>query len=439
MLLRSKQAIAEALEQEIISKAAQGFDVGELQKELLLLPDSYDALAAFADKLTDLPLRADWPYVEPNDWDGILAEIDPPDPTPISLEEAQRGVRMAFLSSVCGCILGKPLELDPTYDAMQRAFAPIGEWPIHDYISIEMLERFGDRNGSWFRTARECIENAAADDDLNYTVLGMTLLERCGLDFTKHDLCKEWIYRLPLHYTFGPERLHLMRSAQSQFDGGPLFDPSWADMANPKDECCGAMIRADAYGYAYAGDPFHAAQLAWRDATVTHRYTGVYGAMFAAAAIAEAFVASNPFEIFEVAQRCVPKRSRYYECISHCLALVRNAPDFEAGYRAVHEAYPLHTHCKIYQETGTLINTLAHASDIGEGICLQIMQGNDTDSYGCTCGSILGAYFGEGYLEDRWLAPFHDRIVLGMGAAPEFQLSKLADRMAALPKLTIQA
>lgn len=50
MLLRSKEAIAEALEQEIISKAAQGFEVGELQKELLMLPDSYDALACFCRK-----------------------------------------------------------------------------------------------------------------------------------------------------------------------------------------------------------------------------------------------------------------------------------------------------------------------------------------------------------------------------------------------------
>ena len=44
---------------------------------------------------------------------------------------------------------------------------------------------------------------------------------------------------------------------------------------NPADEHCGAMIRADAYGYACPGDPARAAALAHRDATLTHRRTGV--------------------------------------------------------------------------------------------------------------------------------------------------------------------
>jgi ADP-ribosylglycohydrolase len=37
-----------------------------------------------------------------------------------------------------------------------------------------------------------------------------------------------------------------------------------------------------------------------------------------------------------------------------------------------------------------------------------LTQGNDTDSFGATAGSILGAYCGAEGLEGRWLAPFHD-------------------------------
>jgi hypothetical protein len=44
---------------------------------------------------------------------------------------------------------------------------------------------------------------------------------------------------------------------------------------NPKDEYCGALIRADAYGYACPGRPALAAELAWRDASLTHRRTGI--------------------------------------------------------------------------------------------------------------------------------------------------------------------
>ncbi len=62
------------------------------------------------------------------------------------------------------------------------------------------------------------------------------------------------------------------------------------------------------------------------------------------------------------------------------------------------------------------------------------MQGNDTDSYGATTGSILGAYFGPGHLESRWIEPFNDDIHTALCWFYERSLFKLATRMAQLPK-----
>jgi ADP-ribosylglycohydrolase len=87
----------------------------------------------------------------------------------------------------------------------------------------------------------------------------------------------------------------------------------------------------------------------------------------------------------------------------------------------------------VLQEVGTLVNTLRFATDVGDGICKQVMQGNDTDSFGATCGSILGAWFGPGHLDERWTAPFQDRIQLAMATTWESSLSALTSRMAALP------
>ena len=53
----------------------------------------------------------------------------------------------------------------------------------------------------------------------------------------------------------------------------------------------GALIRADGFGYACAGDPRKAAELAYRDAYLTHRRNGIYGEMLFAAAIAAAAIA----------------------------------------------------------------------------------------------------------------------------------------------------
>ena len=51
------------------------------------------------------------------------------------------------------------------------------------------------------------------------------------------------------------------------------------------------------------------------------------------------------------------------------------------------------------QEIGTVINTLKFARDAEEGIGMQVAQGNDSDSFACSCGSILGAYFADGLPE----------------------------------------
>ena len=67
-------------------------------------------------------------------------------------------------------------------------------------------------------------------------------------------------------------------------------------------------------------------------------------------------------------------------------------------------------------------------------------QGNDTDSFGATASSILGAYFGPEGLDERWLAPFNDDIHTALArfwGAPKGRtrsLSKVAKRMGELPK-----
>ena len=69
----------------------------------------------------------------------------------------------------------------------------------------------------------------------------------------------------------------MLRAAVTSSGDGRLDADSvaaWADFLNPGEELCGALIRADAYGYAFAGRPQRAAELAWRDAMLTHRRTG---------------------------------------------------------------------------------------------------------------------------------------------------------------------
>ncbi|MBC8010246.1 MAG: hypothetical protein H7067_09125, partial [Burkholderiales bacterium] len=62
------------------SKHRQGHATAGLEAQLAALPASYDTLWAFAQTIADLPLRADWPHIEPSDWAGIEAESAPDRP-----------------------------------------------------------------------------------------------------------------------------------------------------------------------------------------------------------------------------------------------------------------------------------------------------------------------------------------------------------------------
>lgn len=449
-MLPELSALRQCLKTAIAAERAAGRAVDGMHEELAAYPESHDALLAFARRLATAPPRAGWRYVEPETWAEIKAECDPARPRgrvgEIAAEDAAARIEAAFLGSVCGCILGKPVELNPTLADLRTALEARGEWPLADYFSRDFRPpgKTALHVDAW-HTTRETLRYVAPDDDLNYTLLGMLNLEAHGAAFTHDQLEALWLRHVSPEMTWGPERAFMARAALRQwarsFGGGdtPGADhQEWARLFNPHGELCGALIRADAYGYACPGHPALAAELAWRDASLTHRRTGVYGAMWAAAAIATAFVERDRLRVFEVALQFVPRRSRFYHIVSDALHEVATATDWLDGYARIHRKYRDYSHCQVHQECGTLINTLRFAESVGDGICKQVSQGNDTDSFGATAGSILGAWFGPGHLEARWLTPFRDKIRTGLNFFPEHSLRAVAARLARLPAVIAQ-
>jgi ADP-ribosylglycohydrolase len=421
----------------LADRTEQGFATDGLAEELAALPDSFDEMFAFADRLSTLPLRNDWPYVEPVDIDDIRAECDPGrqiDPLHLDPDDAAARVEAAFYGRVCGCMLGKPFEVFVSLDEIRAALETTGEWPLDDYPTERAVRALPRLQGQWPELVRDRIAHVVPDDDINYTIIAMLALEHGGAEFTHDHLKWLWRYNLPIGATFGPERTALVRM------GAAVLTDDDTEMAlpNPGEELCGALIRADAYGYACLGNPELAATLAHRDASLTHSRTGVYGPMFVAAAIAIAPFASETLDIFRRAVQFVPQHSRFAEAVRTSIAEVVAASDWLDGYERVHVLFGEYGFCRILQEIGTVINTLRFATDVGHGICLQVMQGNDTDSFGATAGSILGAFFGPGHLDSRWTEPFDDDVHTALASFHEGSLTKIAARMAALPASVAQ-
>ena len=64
------------------------------------------------------------------------------------------------------------------------------------------------------------------------------------------------------------------------------------------------------YGYACAGAPDAAAELAYKDAIVSHTKNGIYGARFSAACNAAAFASTDPLQALLAGMDQIPTRSR---------------------------------------------------------------------------------------------------------------------------------
>jgi ADP-ribosylglycohydrolase len=448
-MLISKRSLGKALVLVLEQRITQGCDLDRLSwlERIESAAGSYDALYDIALELRDPPKRADWHYREPLDWIGILddsPELKQGVAAPVQDQAVfNQHAETGFLASVCGCMLGKPIEVDPTLAELKSAALASGTtWPLDDYVSEVFLGALGRRHESAKTTVRENLRAAVADDDIHYTLIGMLLLEEFGTGFGAEQVFQKWALNLPHEWTWGAERSQLLALGLERHH---IFDPpdfeQYHDplMLNPGDESCGALIRVDAYGYACAGNPDLAAWLAFKDASLTHTRTGVYGAMFIAALIAlsqgadPALEGNARLELVEQAYRRIPQKSRLAEVLADAVAQVAAASDWESGYQAVHGRYKEFSHCQVYQEIGTLINSLKFARNIDHGFCLQVSQGNDTDSFGATAGSILGCFFGPEFLDERWLSPLNDSLAHGLSDFHIYGLGEIAARIGQLP------
>ncbi|MEV6421000.1 ADP-ribosylglycohydrolase family protein [Streptomyces sp. NPDC051662] len=365
-------------------------------------------------------------------------DSDPgPDPDPRS--ETER-LHAAWLGRAVGCVLGKPVEKLPL-DGIRAIARDTGNWPLGTWFTERDLDPRIAAAYPWNRRSRptslaENIDGMPEDDDLNYPLLGLLLLQRHGHDFTTGDVAKLWLDELPAARTFTAERI----AYRNLLDG--LEPPHTATHHNPFREWIGAQIRADIFGWTHPGDPAKAAELARRDAMLSHTANGVYGEMFVAAAIAHAAgpAPTTVHETLATALAHIPPDSRYARAIRFGTETARAEPTgtpagFERVVDALHARYAHDHHwVHVLPNAALLAAALTHADgDFTGSICRAVSGGWDTDSNGATAGSIAGLLAGSpGALGERWTVPLKNRLATTVGGFDGIGFDELA-------RLTLEA
>ncbi|WP_274029534.1 ADP-ribosylglycohydrolase family protein [Streptomyces sp. MMBL 11-1] len=378
-------------------------------------PPAPPRLRALAERLLDELAMLDAPLEaeEPTGLDAIVAAC-PHWPGPVDSAPAVGRDRLhaAWLGRAAGCLLGKPVEKLPL-EGIRALGRATGDWPPTIWFTArgvpgELLAAYPWNRRSAPTSLAENIDGMPEDDDLNYPLLTLLLLQRHGRSFTTGDLARLWLEELPAGRTFTAERI-----AYGNLLAG-VEPPETARRRNPFREWIGAQIRADVHGWTHPGDPAGAAAQAHRDAVLTHTGNGVYGAMFTAAALAVAAGGeSDVHGCLAAGLRVVPPHSRYARAIRLGIGAARTEGDFDAVVDRLHAAYAdTHHWVHVLPNAALLAAALTHADGaFTRSIGLAVSGGWDTDSNGATAGSLAGLLAGgPDALPEHWTAPLKNRL-----------------------------
>jgi ADP-ribosylglycohydrolase len=368
---------------------------------------------------------------EPEELEAIVGDRTSVEPVPVAPDELAGRIRGAWLGRAAGCLLGKPVEKIPRA-GIRELLEAAGRWPLSDYFTARGLPEGVAERWRWNRASRSTslVENIAGmpeDDDLNYTLLALALLERRGTDFTTEDVAAIWLDLLPGGRVFTAERVAYRNLLAA------LVPPETATYRNPFREWIGARIRVDVHGWAAAGDPLRAAELAWRDARLSHTANGVYAAMFMAAAHAASFTGSSSAASVDAGLSVIPPRSRLAEAVRDARELATGGRDWERVVDELEERYGAYHWVHAINNTALVAAALcAFDGDYSGAICGVVSGGWDTDSNGAAVGSILGATVGVDRIPAGWVEPLRNRIASSMPGFDGVSFDELASRTLAV-------
>ncbi len=439
-----------AIETDINSMIDEGHDAPTLLGELAQVAQkrSLDALLAFQQELWARPLSPSLPYDEPSDWEAISKTFPPEDShARFSGDEAQLADRVhgGWLGRVIGCQLGKPMEC-AWPDECKKALQACDSWPLLDYMNpisdpqrlaqLKEESPHGRRLHRWQWLAKGQFSCGVVDDDTTYSMVGLRVLEKYGTEFTTDQYIAELAALAP--------RSQLYSSGLNMFVRGlwGMKAPYTAIFGNPCRQSLGAMIRCDPFGWAAPANPASAARMAFQDARGSQTRNGIYGGIFFAVLLADAFAHGDVARAIQTARQYMPPRSRFAEMVDFTVRLCAEEADWEQANAQIYQRY--HHGLKrseaviwnhiLPNAAITLMSLLYGDGDFGRTIGIATMAGMDTDCTAATAGSIMGVSEGAKAIPRHWQEPLHDALCSQLVDLHVVKISDMASRTCAIAK-----
>lgn len=335
-----------------------------------------------------------------------------------------------YLEKVYAGLLGKTIGV--------RLGAPVEpEIWTHDKIK----EIYGDVNG-YLKDYR----NFAADDDTNGTIFFIRALKDYSDDgkISAEDIGNTWLnYTCEGHGMFwwGGYGISTEHTAYLNLKNGIKAPMSGSIARNglASAEQIGGQIFIDGWGLVCPGNPSLAAEYASKAASVAHDGNGIYGGMFIAACISQAFVESDIEKVIKNGLSVIPNNCEYTKMAKDVIAFYKKRPhDFRASFRFIESNYGYDRYpgiCHIIPNAAVVILSLLYGKgDFSNTIEIATMCGWDTDCNAGNVGTILGVVCGTEKIGSYWRKPINDIIIASnvIGSLNIIDVPTLARGIAAL-------
>ena len=338
-------------------------------------------------------------------------------------------IKGAWQGRISGCMLGKPVEMISMregHKGLNDFLEKSGSLPLRDYVNYmdhDMLR------GANMRCCLGMMDKAEVDDDITYLVLALMMLEQSGIDISTDDVARSWINLLPVGATFTAERDSYLKLIEKSHMAYQFGAPRSFDFEEINDgeynDWIGAQIRIDMYGWVLPGKPRLAADLARRDANLSHRGCAVEASAYIAGLCALIPLSNTREEAVMSAMELIDRDSEAYKAVEIGIKN-KNLPASN-----LHDYYgdmsPVHSLNNLAVVVWAFLSFQGSFDEaIGETICC----GWDTDCTGATVGGLLGL---DGVpIPSNWTDPWQGRVLTSIAGVGELDLEQLIQRTCTL-------
>jgi len=277
-------------------------------------------------------------------------------------------------------------------------------------------------------------DGSAPNDDLDFQLIWLKMLEDRGIDPGLTDFADYWIKHLSAYpwNEYGFCRRNLERGLRPPVSG--CFENYYVDEM-------GSPIRSEIWACIAPADPQRAAALAWKDSALDHAGgEGMYGERFWAAVESAAFVVGDTQTLIRIGLGMIPLHSEISRAVREAVWCHENGISWAEARERVVQYYGHTKPCNAPQNHAFTVIGWLYGKDFGDRLCKAVNCAYDTDCTGATLGSVLGIVGGTACIPEKWRKPVGEAIVLHKftrNFEPPRDIAELTDRTAAIARRVV--